>query len=157
MITINEINENNEKFWKERTRETDERMKDKAVRGAAFARLHAERFLPTRYQSDLGPALAEAERQKLYFARSFARHGGEAKKTDPLQKFIVAAAETKPAITVLELVDMLRSAAQPGGPIEDIDEENVSFLGVNGKLRDAPISGLKDRLSRAKKELKSKI
>jgi hypothetical protein len=156
MVTIEEINENNEKFWKEKTRETDERMKDKAVLEAALARLHTERFLPVKYQTDFGPTLEQAEQDQLRFARSFARHGGAAKKTDALQKFIEAAVQAKRATTVPELLDMLRNAAQPGGPIEDIDEENVSFLGANGRLRDAPISGLKDRLSRAKKELKSK-
>jgi hypothetical protein len=159
MITADEWNERNARFWLVKNKETEERMIDRPVLEAALARLlsDSKRFLPAKYQIDFGPALAEAEQQKRHFARHFARHGGKAKKTDLLQQRILAAVRKKPDTKAPELLEMLRNEAQLGGPIVEITKKYISFDIGDGRLRNAAISGLKDRLSRAKKELKSKI
>jgi len=111
--------------------------------------------------------------------RGFARRGGRAAKSDPLQDFILAALRIKPNITAPQLLDDLKRAAQPGGPIEEVDDEVIAFIDVKDERRSmekpeghpirkgkggrkpqvvgrsAQISGLKDRLSRARKKLKS--
>jgi hypothetical protein len=40
--------------------------------------------------------------------------------------------------------------------VDDVDEEAIFFTDRDGHSKKAPVSGLKDRLSRAKKALKSR-
>jgi hypothetical protein len=46
-------------------------------------------------------------------------------------------------------------AHQHGGVIEDIDEEDIWYVNNRGQSKRAPVSGLKDRLTRARKFLRS--
>lgn len=64
--------------------------------------------------------------------------------------------QKRPAITVTDLLKHLQSLQDLRQVVDDIDEEAISFTDRNGHPKNAPISGLKDRLSRAKKALKSR-
>jgi hypothetical protein len=77
-------------------------------------------------------------------------------KVDALQSLILSVVKKRPSIGVSELLDRIRDAAGPGRPIVDVDEDSISFVGAKDRLREATIVGLKDRLWRAKKKLKSK-
>jgi hypothetical protein len=173
MVTPASINEMNAKFWEVESKKAEQRMKDPLVRDIALARVESDfkRYIPVKYQISLELALVEAEQSK----RHFSRRGGRADKTDALQDFIIAVLRKKPNITVTQLLEKLILAAQPGGPIEEVTDEEIAFLeqtnkrarggaareGQGGRApresasRSAPISGLKDRLSRARKKLKS--
>ena len=150
------------------------------MRDIALARGDSDfkRYVPVRYQISLEAALSEAEQSKRHFEQGFARRGGRAEKSDALQDFILAALRANPDITAPELLDKLKSAAQPGGPIEDVDDEVIAYVdekakgrsgsqrsgrpirkGKGGRAprekvgRSAPVSGLNDRLSRARKKI----
>jgi len=62
---------------------------------------------------------------------------------------------THPEITEVSLKAMLTRERFPG-VIEDVDETNICFVRPAGRLKESPLSGLKHRLSRAKKILKSR-
>jgi hypothetical protein len=181
MVTPADINEINAKFWRTESKKAEQRMRDPAVRDIALARVASDfkRYMSAGDQISLEAALTEAEQSKRQLERGFARRGGRAVKSDPLQDFILAALRIKPNITAPQLLDDLKRAAQPGGPIEEVDDEVIAFIDVKDKRRSmekpeghpirkgnggrkpqvvgrsARISGLKDRLSRARKKLKS--
>jgi hypothetical protein len=164
MISISELNELNDRFWKEQNVLRDERIADEVIRETSFSRLSSEqeRGLPTYYQTPIEKLLADAEGDKQRFKQRFlydqARKGGQAKKTDALQQEIVKLVRRDPAITEARLKDMLTSD-RFSQLIVEFDEETISFQpgdSKHGRLKEARISGLKDRLSRAKKSLKSR-
>jgi hypothetical protein len=61
-------------------------------------------------------------------------------------------ARQSPSITHKQLLRRLRERC-PIPPIEGIDEETIYFTSREGRAAEAKIPGLKDRLSRARKQL----
>jgi hypothetical protein len=153
--TLREINEHNRLFWEEQNTLRDRQLADEYFRETAFARLSDEqaRRVPLRSQLTLERALADAERDKKQILCQQARKGGRAKKSDALQQAIECLVRLYPDITEAKVRDMLNRERFPE-LIEDVDEEEISFVWFDrsGRLRSkqAAISGLKHRLSRAK-------
>ena len=160
-LTISEINEKNRLFWEEQNALRDRRIADEAIRETAFSRLSSEqvRGLPAYYQTPIEKLLADAEGDKQRFLFDRARRGGQAKKSDALQQAIVSLVQSDLDITEAKLRAMLTRERLPE-LIEDVDEEEISFVWLDGsgrrRSKQAAISGLKHRLSRAKKALKSR-
>nr|WP_318655056.1 hypothetical protein [Methylocapsa sp. RX1] len=145
----------NRAFWAAELAVAERRMKDPAILLQATSAMAAERDrrLPIEWQISLYGALQDAEAAKRRFAAQQSRRAGSAKKTDPLQAFIVEAVKSNGSITHVQLLDKLRREQQPGGWVEDVDDKTIWFVDAKGLLKEAPASGLKDRLSRAKKSL----
>jgi hypothetical protein len=143
-----------------------EEIDDVALREAAFARLRSERMrgVTVKEQITLDGALAAEEQTALKSADHIearvvsrrARRAGSVAKVDGLQGFINSIVEKRPKITVPELLDKIRAEVGSGGPIVDLDKTSIWFVGAHDQSRSATISGLKDRLSRAKRKMKSK-
>jgi hypothetical protein len=74
-------------------------------------------------------------------------------RTDALQKLIIQILEKKPYLNSRTILPELEKHKH--GVINDIDEELIYFNDKKGEYS-AKISGLKDRVSRAKKKLKSR-
>jgi hypothetical protein len=83
------------------------------------------------------------------------RRGGAARKTDALQALIIELVRKTRSLTTPELLDRLRER-QRGGVVDDIEDDTIAFYGHDNHPKTAPISGLKDRLSRARKILRSR-
>jgi hypothetical protein len=146
-------------FWAGEQAAAEQRMEDQAILRAALKSMAAEtqRRLPIPWQISIYEALRTAETTKRQFLAEQSRRAGSAEKTDALQMFIIEAMRANRPITAVELLDKLRQAQQPGGLIEDIDEEVISFVDVKGRGKTARVSGLKDRLFRARKKLDRRI
>lgn len=71
-------------------------------------------------------------------------------RPDALTLLISEIVQSNPEITDKELLRKLEDNKHQG-VIEDIDDENIWFVGKGNKPDSAKISGLKDRLSRIKK------
>jgi hypothetical protein len=103
--------------------------------------------------------LADVEEGNRRFSSERAREAGRAKKPDALHPAILDLVRKDPSMTVAKLKGMLTRDRFPG-LIEDVDEEEIWFRqpdgSEDGRLEGARVSGLKDRLSRAKKALKSR-
>ena len=159
-LTLRQLSELHCSFWEEQNASRERRLADEAVQETAFARLSDEqkRGVPVRYQAPLEKLLADAEADKKRFLCQQARKGGQSKKSDTLQQAIVELVRSDPAITAAGLKLMLTRDRFPE-LVLDVDDETITFApdgSKDGRLKDAPISGLKDRLSRAKKALDSR-
>jgi hypothetical protein len=112
----------------------------------------------------LGATKALGEAKSFHMIAMENYHGNEALKKqyakqqsksaknprpDPLSDLIKKIVDKKPDITAKSLPDELEKY-KGHGVIDDIDETEISYY-VKGKEKESPISGLKDRLSRAKK------
>jgi hypothetical protein len=165
-ITPGDLNRINAEFWEVESKNLEERMKDPVLREAAYARLRSERMrgVCVKKQMTLDGALAAEEQTALRSAdhiearvvSSRARRAGSAEKVDALQSFINSVVEKRPKITGPELLDKIRAEVGSGGPIVDLDKTCIWFVGAHDQLRSTTKRGLKDRLSRAKKKMKSK-
>lgn len=161
MMSICEINELNQRFWENENMLRERRMKDPAIREAALRKLADEqlRSIPTYYQTTLEKSLADAEYQKQRFLSQQGRKGGQVKKSDALQQAILDLVRRDPNITASELENMLTRERYPG-LIDDVADGKIHFVqpdgSTDGRHKVARISGLKDRLSRAKKIHKSR-
>jgi hypothetical protein len=153
---IAELNQKNKEFWRDQQIEMVRRMADDTIREWAFEVMQGELLrLPGKYQTPIELALADSERAKCLFLRQQARAGGKARKTDSLNELIGEIVQLRPAITALELLESLRSR-QGEGTIQDIEENTIWFTTRDGRSKPASISGLKDRLSRVKRDLRSR-
>ena len=132
-------------------------MADKGVLATAIARIarQQDRLIPVYHQISWYEALREAETAQRLFISQQSRRAGSAEKIDSLQKFILDAVRAKPSMTHVELLAKLCQEQNDAGPIVEVAEGAISFLDSKDRLRSAPNTGLKDRLSRAKKKLNS--
>ena len=160
MISISEINERNQRFWENENMLSERRIKDPAIREVALRRLADEplRGVPAYCQTTLEASLADAEYEKQRFLSQQGRNGGQVKKSDALQQAISDLVRRDPNVTASELENMLTKERFP--LIVDLEDGKIYFTqpdgSTDGRLKVTPISGLKDRLSRAKKILKSR-
>ena len=97
-------------------------------------------------------ALEAAENYHHTIKRGLAQKGGRALKEDSLQRLIMSIVQHTPNVTTKLLLRALEREP-PGRVIKHIGNELIEFSDDNGIVQTAPISGLKDRLSRAKKKL----
>ena len=132
-------------------------MADEAIREIAFEAIATEtrKGLPIYYQKSICEALADADRARKRFMSQHARKGGLAGKTDALQELIEQIVRRNSAITVRALEARLIEL-QGIEPIQDFSNGTISFTNRDGRTKDAALSGLKDRLSRAKKKVGSR-
>jgi hypothetical protein len=156
-MKIEEINQMNAEFWAAQKVLLRERMADEAIRQTAFEAIATEtvKGLPLFYQKSIYEALADADRARKRFMSQHARRGGLAGKTDVLQDLIEQIVRRNPAITVRALEARL-SEHQGIEPIQDFSDGTISFTNRGDRTKYAALSGLKDRLSRAKRKVGSR-
>jgi hypothetical protein len=155
------LNEKNRIFWVRESKLLEQRIQDPYLFKVATQDMTSEelRGVPLRNRKSMAQAFADAEGIRRYvegetrktYHIEFARKGGRAEKSDKLQEFIVNALRRRPALAV---PDLLRSLED--NPDFEVDEELIYFKGSNGQEKPVPVSGLKDRLYRAKKKLHSR-
>lgn len=165
MLTLlAEINERNRKFWEAESAQAERRIADPDIlhRATADVQGEATRLLPVNYQKSFEQALQDAAallEDPVLLKRThrrLSRLGGSSKKTDALQEVILGAVQKRPAITERDLLRHLQSLQCLRQVVDDINEETIFITDRDGRSKEAPVSGLKDRLSRAKKALKSR-
>jgi hypothetical protein len=155
--TLNEINQSNRRFWLHQRALLQDRMANEAVRVSAFEVMEAQQLqgMPLRHRATLERALEDVERIRHRSLLQQARKGGRATKTDALQSLIERIVARRPSISAEQLLDALGDHERIP-PIQDIVDGVIEFTDHKGAGKNAPISGLKDRLSRAKKKIRSR-
>jgi hypothetical protein len=164
--SLRNINEQNNAFWSDQSELTVQRISDPALYALAAYDMCSEAIrVRFREQKSLDRALEDAEEARKILQPIFAQaeearrqslsqKGGRALKTDALQVLIQNCAREAPDISQRELWHQLKKHLGLG-VIRAIDDQTIEFLAHNGKLKTAPVSGLKDRLSRAKSKIDS--
>lgn len=162
------INKWNAEFYREFYRRQatlmKEWMSDEAVLQIAVMDVNSEEFrgVPLRQQQSFAQALEKAVKAKEIAITALARKGGSAPKGDALQELILKIARKNLDINQTQLLHMLRGAAG-AGVVTSIDKPSdllagdtpsIHFVEDDGRPKTAPVRGLKDRLSRAKRKIK---
>lgn len=156
MITPAEINERNRFFWEGRSAISDKRAANPILMKIALGAMASEemRKIPIRHWLSLDSQLEEADNARVTYRTLLNHEASAAKRGDALQKFIRSAIKRKPGLNKDELLQQLRASCGIGS-ILSVTQEEIEFDGPNGTIKSAPVSGLKDRLSRAKKSFRS--
>jgi hypothetical protein len=173
MATLNpalvDFNRRNQEFWHRQKVLMERRMADGAILATAAEAIAFEvrRRIPVRNQMSFEKALEDAAMARRRFVQQQARSGGEAAKTDTLGALIIDIVQQNPEIGAAGLLKELR-LRQGGAVIDEIDETHIHFrragttAGRHGghvvEVRvtsfSTPISGLKHRLTRARKKIR---
>jgi hypothetical protein len=162
------LNGRNRKFWAKQSKLTEQFIIDPIVYPLALHDMYLEADrLPLNEQKSIDYALVKAaETLNTYMLlknpsaaekarkRHLSRKGGSASKTDALQMLIQSCVRQSSGISQRELLHHLKTYLGRG-ILRVIDNEKIEFLNYNEKLKSAPVSGLKDRLSRAKSKINS--
>jgi len=159
VISAAELNQQNEIFWRRETELMQCRLQKPVIAALAFDFINSEgeRLIPMRYRMGLEFALQEAEKIVQHLAapgpNEAARRAGSARKGDPLTRLIRDMVQRQPDLSESQLCTALEAqAGHPDGIIIDIGEDRVWFKTGKNTTKEASISSLKDRLSRAKKD-----
>jgi hypothetical protein len=155
--TLRQLNEIHRCFWEEQRQRLISRITDPDLLDAASEAMRDEqlRGVELKRRISIYAALEDAERARARFLAAHSRKGGKAEKTDTLQTLIGDTVAQRPTITAPELLEALRRHVNCH-PIQEITKEFIWFTDRHGKSKKARLTGLKDRLSRAKKNLRSR-
>ena len=154
--TIADINRRNLAFWQSERKKMERRMTHPAILASALDRMKTEaKRVPVYYQSTFEEFLAAAERDWQRFAKYRGQMGGKARRGDSLEMVIKKFVRKNPAISEQDVLNKLK-AHQGIPPIQDVDEDTLSFTNHDGHTKVVKRSALKDRVSRAKKQIRSR-
>lgn len=81
------------------------------------------------------------------------RINSQKERPDALQSLIDNIVTRKPTISITDLIDALVKEIN-FGVISGFEDENIEWQDKNGRIKDTPVSALKDRLSRSKNKIK---
>lgn len=157
MLTFEDINNRNRKFWEIQTELLLERVSDPVLFEIAAREMDSDqrRAVPIGYRKTLETLLEGAERiGRLFYKRfqtEFSRKGGRAPKPDALTKRMMELVARNPTVTESQVLKRVKEDHE-----FEVGEEDIVFLGRNGVEKSVPISGLKHRLSRIKKQTRSR-
>jgi hypothetical protein len=141
--TLSKLNDKHQRFWSERDTFLEQRM---GYFELAYQLKFDESWLPIYYRPSLERMLERAEEVTKVCHKLFSKKGARAAKPDPLHRLIFEKVERDPTISEPDLLRQLKGC-KGISPIQEITEEEIIL--DTGKV--VPLTGLKDRLSRAKK------
>jgi|GraSoi2013_100cm_1033763.scaffolds.fasta_scaffold42132_2 hypothetical protein len=152
-MTLAGLNRRHHEFWETQNALMQTRMADDAVLTTALADLKSEtdRRIPSYFQKSFVMALQDAAAAKRRYMTQLGQKGGRTKKSNTLQELIEVTVRSRSNITESQLLARLR-AQQGIPPIQDIDDTSIWFTNHDGTTKETKVSGLKDRLSRAKRK-----
>lgn len=159
------LNERNARFWAEQKILLQQRISDPGLYDVAKRDMdfEAARGVPIKQQKTLEQALADAAYGKASFHSQLSIKGGRTPKSDSLQELIQKFVHEEPKLNQRQLWHRLRREIGKGiivsidadGPNGNDYVKRIHFVSGDGKVKTAPVSGLKNRLSRAKAKLNS--
>lgn len=154
--SLKELNEKHESFWQKKVAETEQWAEKYPHNTKEVSEIIGEAAddgnLHNPKKIDKSSFYIQMEKAQLRRnADNAARAQGP--RGDALDNRIKEIVAINPEISQKDLLSLLQNEAGLGGPITDIDEENIFFkFNSASPEKNSPISGLKSRLSRAKKQ-----
>jgi hypothetical protein len=165
LLSPQQVNERNRMFWDVQSKLRAERISSEAILEIAINDVRSETSkVSIRLQKPFDQALADAEKTMNIVQSAFSRKGGKAPKRDALQILIQDIVIQKPKITAGQLLYTLKSI-RGAGTVTSIEEESdvrggeprmIHYVDDSRTPKTASLSGLKDRLSRAKRKIVSR-
>jgi hypothetical protein len=155
MLTLSELNSRHEQFWALQSKLTLERISNGELFEFAQKDMDSEiiRGVPVKHRKTFELALADAEQGTRLVRQRFSRMGGKAHKQDALQRLIVEKVQQNPKVHQQELFHSLRADIGKGTIVSmDVQSNTIQFWTETGKLKTVSLSGLKDRLSKARRQ-----
>ncbi len=167
--SVAELNALNHLVWGQRAEWLDDKLEDEYLCLMANNDLISESTrkpeIPFHSRLSFEGALKKAEPTRDLLFRAFAHRGGKADKPDALQIVILEIVSEHPNIHSRDLLHLLRKFAREShAVVRKVDQtstllgdqkEQIHFMD-NRKRLTSPVSGLKDRLCRARKKIKSR-
>jgi len=156
-LALRKLNEQNTKFYLNLSELTLERITDPVLFKLAKLDMYSDavRHSHLYSQKTLELALADAAQARSILQKEFSLKGCRARKPDSLQQLIFQFASHDSDLSERQLLHKLKKQVELG-IIYSIDDRQIKFIDHNLKLKTAPISGLKDRLSRARSKINSR-
>jgi hypothetical protein len=145
--TPSEVNKANARFWQERR---------KMIKNAAMFAIVLETWQARLPTGSWDAATDDVFRIGRAVLKDQSRRGGAAPKTDALQHRIEEFVTHRLDISRDELLRLLRREIGMG-LITDIYDETIEFAIGRDRTKVAQLTGLKDRLSRAKKAVRGRL
>jgi hypothetical protein len=165
LLSPEQVNERNRIFWNVQSELRAERISNEAILEIAINDVRSETSkVSIRLQKPFDQALADAEKTMDIVQRAFSRKGGKAPKRDALQALIQEIVIQKPKITAGQLLYRLKGD-WGAGIVTSIEEESdvrggetrmIHYVDDSRTPKTASRSGLKDRLSRARRKIASR-
>jgi len=164
---LRKINKQNRDFWEKENELRDKRISIDVIFTIATNEMRSEtsRGVSARAQKTFELALADAENTLQLVRNDFSRKGGKKHKSDSLQDLILKLVRENTRITGNQLLEKLEDQSGDG-IISSVDgwsdvlageTRNILYFDEHTqKDKTAPLSGLKHRLSRAKKCIRAK-
>lgn len=154
--SLKELNERHESFWQKKVEETEKWAEKYPHNTKEIAEIINEAADDGNFHNSqkIGKSSFYIQMEKLQLRRNAdnaARAQGP--RGDALDTRIKEIVSIDPGISENDLRSRLKSEAGPSGPIFELNETDIIYC-VNGtsKEKSSPVSGLKSRLSRAKKQ-----
>lgn len=165
-LTLMQLNNWHKRFWRAQSKLADNRISDETIFTLATVDMYSEtvRGVPLRQKKSIEQALEDAHHAQRFVRSEFSRRGGKTPGCDVLQSMIEKIVTGNPRMSERQLFHEL-TRQQVNGTVTSIDREAdvrageprmIHFVSNDATLKRAPLSGLKDRLYRAKKKIKSR-
>ncbi|MBU3591197.1 hypothetical protein ICN11_04095 [Polynucleobacter sp. 78F-HAINBA] len=154
--SLKELNERHESFWQKKVKETEQWAEKYPHNTKETSEIIGEAAddgnLHNPKKIDKSSFYIQMEKAQLRRNSDNAARA-QGPRGDTLDTRIKEIISTNPEISEKDLLSQLKSEAGSGGSILEVDETDIIYS-VNGtsKEKNSPISGLKSRLSRAKKQ-----
>jgi hypothetical protein len=152
-----EMNRRHREFWDVESQVFERRLADPQLVAAATEDMNSEilRRVPIYSRKTMELAFEDAEKRRAKIRSGDGSKGGRPRRGDALQGLIEEIVSARPAISASALLEQLREF-QYQGVVTDIEDDKIWFSDARDASRSAPISGLKNRLTRARKSAKSR-
>ena len=156
-----EMNRRHREFWDVESQVFERRLADPQLVAAATEDMNSEilRRVPIYSRKTMELAFEDAEKRRAKIRSGDGSKGGRPRRGDALQglieEIVSARPSARPAISASALLEQLREF-QHQGVVIDIEDDKIWFSDARDASRSAPISGLKNRLTRARKSAKSR-
>jgi hypothetical protein len=141
--------------WVEKSRMIDETLADEGTCALVLKDLARQTMYGDFRRYSLYESSIHATENQALVLSALGKKGKKARRPDAFELLCTDIVKRWPQISEIEFVEAI-TARKGLGVVSDVDEAEIHVT-IDGKLiQEIPISGLKDRLSRLKKKLRSR-
>jgi hypothetical protein len=142
--------------WVEKSRMIDETLADEGTCALVLKDLARQTMYGDFRRYSLYESSIHATENQALVLSALGKKGKKARRPDAFDLLCADIVKRRPHLSEIDFVQAIKAQHDPFGVVTDVDEAAI-YVSIEGKLiQEIPISGLKDRLSRLKKKLRSR-